>query len=132
LDIDSARAKRKLVNQETLSWVTSATSSFPSAIDLTLDILHKANVGPMWMQDERVAAQVAEILSGLDGKAYRLDVLNHVEPCSCCFQAIISETNLKEAKDQYGHPIFVSEFPSLARIMQLLKGRSARECNLVF
>lgn len=37
------------------------------------NILHNANVGPMWMQDERVAAKVAESLSQLDGKAYRLD-----------------------------------------------------------
>src|SRR5258706_12080255 len=37
------------------------------------EILHKAKVGPMWMQDKRVAAKVAESLMGLDGKAYRLD-----------------------------------------------------------
>lgn len=96
------------------------------------NILHNANVGPMWMQDERVAAKVAESLSQLDGKAYRLDAYsimsNHVH---AVFKPFLSETNLKEYKDQAGHPVFISAFPSLARIMQSLKGRSARECNLV-
>jgi REP element-mobilizing transposase RayT len=86
----------------------------------------------MWMQDERVAAQVAESLCELDGKAYRLDAYsimsNHVH---AVFKPFISETNLKEARDQYGHLVFISEFPSLARITQSLKGRTARECNLV-
>ena len=96
------------------------------------DILHKANAGPMWMQDERVAAKVADSLSQLDGKAYRLDAYsimsNHVH---AVFQPFLTEANLKECKDHSGHPVFVSEFPSLGRIMQLLKGRSARECNLI-
>lgn len=84
------------------------------------------------MQDDAVAAKVAEGLSQLDGKAYRLDAYsimsNHVH---AVFQPFLSETNLKESKDRYGRPVFVSEFPSLARIMQLLKGRSARDCNLL-
>ncbi len=86
----------------------------------------------MWLQDERVAAKVSESLSQLDGKAYRLDAYsimsNHVH---VVFKPFLSETNLKEGKDQDGHPVFTSEFPSLSRIMQSLKGRSARECNLV-
>ena len=53
---------------------------------------------------------------------------NHVH---AVFKPFLSETNLKENKDQDGHPVFISAFPSLARIMQSLKGRSARECNLV-
>jgi REP element-mobilizing transposase RayT len=96
------------------------------------NILHGAKFGPMWMQDERVAAKVSESLSQLDGKAYRLDAYsimsNHVH---AVFQPFLSEDNLKKGKDLSGHPIFLSEFPSLARIMQLLKGKSARECNLV-
>jgi len=96
------------------------------------DILHKANVGPMWMQDDRVAAKISEGLSELDGKAYRLDAYsimsNHVH---AVFQPFLAEANLIESKDQNGRPLFVSQFPSLARIMQLLKGGSARECNLV-
>jgi REP element-mobilizing transposase RayT len=96
------------------------------------NILHAAKFGPMWMQDERVAAKVSESLSQLDGKAYRLDAYsimsNHVH---AVFQPFLAEANLIESKDQNGRPVFVSPFPSLARIMQLLKGRSARECNLV-
>ena len=96
------------------------------------EILHKAKVGPMWMQDERVAAKVAESLRRLDGKAYRLDAYsimsNHVHTV---FKPFLSETSLKEKKDQSGHPVFISAFPSLALIMQSLKGSSARESNLV-
>lgn len=96
------------------------------------DILHKAKIGPMWMQDESVAAKVAESLSQLDGKAYRLDAYsimsNHVH---AVFKPFLSGTKLKETSDQSGHPLFIGVFPSLARIMQSLKGRSARECNLV-
>src|SRR5262249_4843503 len=36
-------------------------------------ILHKAETGPMWMKNERVANAVAESIHGLDGDAYRLD-----------------------------------------------------------
>lgn len=34
------------------------------------EILHLANVGPMWMQDKRVAETVAQSLLGLDGKDF--------------------------------------------------------------
>jgi len=96
------------------------------------EILHDATTGPMWMQDERVAAKVADSLCHLDGKAYRLDAYsimsNHVH---AVLKPFLSVENIIEAQDERGRPIFVSEFPSLARIMQLIKGRSARECNLV-
>ena len=46
------------------------------------DVMHKANNGPMWMKDERVADAVALSLQKLDGDAYRLDAFsvmsNHV------------------------------------------------------
>ena len=61
------------------------------------EILHKAKVGPMWMQDEQVAAKVAESLRRLDGKAYRLDAYsimsNHVHTV---FKPFLSENSLKE------------------------------------
>jgi putative transposase len=95
-------------------------------------ILHQAKVGPMWMRDEKVADAVAESLRALDGKAYRLDVYsvmsNHVHTI---FKPFVSENNLQETRDKNGHPVFTSEYPSLAQIMQSLKGRSARECNLI-
>jgi putative transposase len=96
------------------------------------EILHNAQTGPMWMEDERVAAKVADSLCHLDGQAFRLDAYsimsNHVH---AVLKPFLSEENLSEAKDEHGRPIFISEFPSLARIMQIIKGRSARECNLV-
>lgn len=96
------------------------------------DILHNSKSGPMWMEDKRVLAKVADSLHALDGNAFRLDAYsimsNHVH---AVFKPFLSETNLRERSDEEGHPIFVSEFPSLAKIMQLLNGRSAREANFV-
>lgn len=86
----------------------------------------------MWMQNERVADAVADSLRSLDGKAYRLDAYsimsNHVHTI---FKPFVSENNLQETKGKDGQPLFTSEYPSLAQIMQSLKGRSARECNLI-
>ena len=95
-------------------------------------ILHKAESGPMWMKDERVADAVAETLHRLDGDAYRLDCFsvmsNHVH---VVFKPLLSEADLRQELDEDGHPVFVSERPGLSRIMHLLKGRSARESNLI-
>lgn len=75
------------------------------------DILHKANVGPMWMQDDSVAAKVSESLSELDGKAYRLDAYsimsNHVH---AVLKPFLSETNLKSAKTRMAVPFLLVSF----------------------
>jgi REP element-mobilizing transposase RayT len=96
------------------------------------DILHKAQTGPMWMRDDRVAVKVAENLHRLDGDAYTLDAFcvmsNHVH---AVFKPLLSEAELKESFDEDGHLIFLSEHPGLSKIMHSLKGRAARECNLV-
>lgn len=96
------------------------------------DTLHKAESGPMWMKDEPVAAKVAENLHRLDGDAYRLDAYcvmsNHVHTV---FTPSLSEAELQESSDEGGHLTFLSEHPGLSRIMHSLKGRAARECNLV-
>jgi putative transposase len=96
------------------------------------DIMHKANNGPMWMKDERIAEAVAVSLQELDGDAYRLDAYsvmsNHVH---AVFKPFLSETELRESFDENGRPIFTSEHPSLSRIMQSLKGGSSRECNRI-
>ena len=96
------------------------------------EILHRANVGPMWMQDGRVAKTVAESLRRLDAESYRLDAYsvmsNHVHTV---FKPFVSEANLREIKDEDGHPLFISEYPGLSKIMHSVKGRSARECNLI-
>jgi len=95
-------------------------------------ILHEAEKGPMWMKDERVADAVAKGLHELDGAAYRLDCFsvmsNHVH---VVFKPLLSAAELHEELDAEGHPVFLSEHPSLPRIMHLLKGRSARECNSI-
>ena len=96
------------------------------------EILHQANHGPMWMRDERVAEKVAESLLRLDAKAYRLDAYsvmsNHVHTV---FKPFVSETDLREIKGKDGHPLFISDYPSLSKIMHSVKGRSARECNQI-
>ena len=95
-------------------------------------ILHKAQSGPMWMKDERVADCVTETLHRLDGNAYRLDCFsvmsNHVH---VVFKPLLAQADLHQELDEDGLPAFVSEHPSLARIMHSMKGRSARECNLI-
>ncbi len=96
------------------------------------DILHKTNTRPMWMKDERVASTVAESLHKLDGDAYRLDAYsvmsNHVH---AVFKPLVSEAELLEGLDERGHPTFTHDHPGLSRIMHLLKGGSARKCNLI-
>jgi putative transposase len=96
------------------------------------DIMHKANNGPMWMKDERVANAVAMSLQKLDGEAYRLDsysvMSNHVH---AVFKPFLSENDLREVLNEDGRPSFTSEHPSLSRIMQSVKGGSSRECNRI-
>lgn len=86
----------------------------------------------MWMRDERVAETVAKSLHAFDGHVYRLDAYsvmsNHVHTI---FKPFLSEDNTWEMKDREGHPLFVSNYPSLSRIMHSVKGTSARECNLI-
>ena len=81
---------------------------------------------------KRVAEGVAESLRARDGTAYRLDAYsvmsNHVHTV---FKPFITEDNIREVKDENGHPIFISDYPSLSQIMHSVKGRSARECNLI-
>src|SRR5258708_7745765 len=94
------------------------------------DVLHQAATGPMWMKNQEVADIVAKNINQLDGEAYLLDAYcvmsNHVH---VVFTPLLTESELKEALDADGHLVFTSENPGLSRIMQLLKGRSARDCN---
>src|SRR5258708_973424 len=96
------------------------------------DIMHKATTGPMSMKDELVAEAVAVSLQKLDGDAYRLDAYcvmsNHVH---AVFKPFLSENELHEVINENGRPSFVSEHPSLSRIMHSLKGGSARDCNRI-
>jgi putative transposase len=95
-------------------------------------VLHREEFGPTWMRDERVADKVAENLHRLDGRAYRLDAFsimsNHVHTV---FKPLLDGTKLLETWDEFGELLIESEDPGLAKIMFSLKGRSARECNLI-
>ncbi|HLA11236.1 MAG TPA: hypothetical protein VJ023_11670 [Pyrinomonadaceae bacterium] len=96
------------------------------------EILHKARTGPLWISNDGVAQKIADNLHRLDGEAIRLDAYtlmsNHVHTI---FQPLLSEADLVKCLDAAGYPMFMSELPALARIMQWIKGRSARECNQV-
>ena len=96
------------------------------------EILHKAKTGPLWLSIEAVAERIVENLHRLDGQALRLDAYslmsNHVHTV---FRPLLSEADLIECPDAAGHPMFIGDLPALARIMQSIKGRSARECNRV-
>jgi len=80
-------------------------------------LLDGAIVGPVWLNDERVASQVAESLQYRHGKVYRLDAFtimsNHVH-------AVIKPL----PADNEG-----IEYHSLAAIMQSLKGYTAFKAN---
>ena len=96
------------------------------------EILHRASYGPTWLKDESVASKVVENLHKLDGDAFRLDAFsvmsNHVHTV---FKPLLSIQDLEEIFDEDLGLFFVTKHPGLAKIMQLLKGRTARECNLL-
>jgi putative transposase len=93
------------------------------------DILHKADSGPSWLKDERVAKVVADALHYRDGKVYRLDAYcimsNHVH---AVFAPILSAEELRQVLVPEGLR-FLSKNPPLDRIMKSLKGYSAWEAN---
>jgi len=83
-------------------------------------VLDGASHGPLWLKDERIANLVADSFHYRDGKVFRLDAFsimpNHAH---VVFKPLLlhagGETN--------------ASYPSLASIMQSLKGFTARECN---
>lgn len=97
----------------------------------TEDILHRAKHGPTWMADPSVADKVAENLHRLDGSAYRLDAYsilsNHVHTVFRPFLSAADLSGIVTLEDC--DPL--REHPGLSRIMHSIKGRSARECNLL-
>ena len=93
------------------------------------DILHQAKYGKMWLGEPEVRRMVFDKLLEDDGVHYRLDAFsimsNHIH---VVFRPNISAVNLREEKIA-GRPKFVSEEKTLARIMQSLKGMTARRAN---
>jgi len=95
------------------------------------EILHRAEHGPKWMDDAAVAEKITENLHRLDGDACRLDAFsvmsNHVHTI---FKPFVSESEFLTLIRWDGiAPI--DRYPGLSKIMHSLKGRTARECNLV-
>jgi REP element-mobilizing transposase RayT len=94
------------------------------------DIMHRELLGPTWMRDARVADKVAENLHRLDGDAYRLDAFsvmsNHVHTV---FKPLVTESVLEEIFRANDYTL--ESIPALSKIMKAIKGRSARECNLL-
>jgi REP element-mobilizing transposase RayT len=95
-------------------------------------ILHRADHGPVWLSEPAVAEKVAENLKRLDGEAYRLDAYsimsNHVHSV---FKPLLSTSELLRIFESELENFQLTKHPGLSKIMFSLKGRSARECNLI-
>jgi putative transposase len=93
------------------------------------DILHRELQGPTWLREPQIADKVAENLHRHDGDSYRLDTYsimsNHVHTV---FKPLVSDAVLAEILKGTER---ASSIPALSKIMQSIKGRSARECNLI-
>ena len=95
------------------------------------EILDKAETGPRWLADSRVAQIVANSLRYRDGRVYDLSAYSimsaHVH---AVFTPLLNAASLTEVKNS--HPLrFVSSDPTLSAIMQSLKGYTAHEANKV-
>jgi len=88
-------------------------------------VLDGGSCGPLGLQDERLADQVAESLHYRDGNAYRLDAFsimpNHVH---VVFKPLPKKDSAPPCPNEVGEA-----YHSLATIMQSLKGYTAHECN---
>lgn len=96
-------------------------------------LLDGSTVGPIWLNDERVASRVAESLHYRHGKVYRLDAFtimpNHVH-------TVIKPLTIGRAEGMHSHfetarkeSADSVEYHSLAAIMHSLKGYTAFEAN---
>lgn len=113
--------------------------------------LHRCQTGPLWLQDERIAALVKEDFHHFDGDRYRLDAFcvmpNHVhtvlKPLPTTAEgkeALLngrcvtdSENRIGDLKGQKdGQRDFIAvTFHSLASILHSIKRHSAREANIL-
>lgn len=95
------------------------------------DILHKAETGPTWLKDPRVAKIVADSLSYRDGRVYDLlaysVMSNHAHTV---FTPLLDETSV--IKEWSGGELkYRSDEEPLPAIMQSLKGYTAFKANRV-
>lgn len=126
---DRAKAERSVLGKqrEPRELEQPRTRSRRSEITLV-----KAQSGPMWLKDERIATVVAESLHYRDGKAYRLDAYcimpNHVHVVFLPLlkqpfvpNRIGTSENATEPGELY--------YNSISSIMQSLKRYTARRAN---
>ena len=126
------RYKHEPNSAELQSWVERIEAYQREWFLKSEEILHRAASGPTWLKEESVANKVAENLHRLDGDAFRLDsfsiMSNHVHTV---FKPFLRAEELREIFDQERGFFLITKHPGLAKIMHSLKGRSARECNLL-
>lgn len=95
------------------------------------EILHRADHGPHWLKDERIAKLVADSIQHRDGKVYRLDAYvimsNHVH---AVFKPFLDERSLRVRGDAEKLS-FESKDPPLSAIMHSLKSYTANEANKI-
>lgn len=95
------------------------------------EILDAGKNSPLWLGKSEIRQIVAEKFLEDDNHKYRLDAFcimpNHVH---AVFKPKLSQTNLHEDKSN-GRPKFVSNEDTLPKIMQSLKGSTARQANLI-
>ena len=93
------------------------------------EALHNNNSGPMWLGDETVAGIMKESLHHRDNQEYQLDAYcimpNHVH---VVFTPNISEKDLRAYQTKRGLR-FHSKVSTTSKIMESLKGYTARKCN---
>lgn len=94
------------------------------------EVLHMEQTGPMWLRESSISCLVADKLHKDDGPKYILDAYcimsNHVH---VVLTPNLDEASLHEKMTPKGLR-FSSDDPTLAQIMQSLKGVTAREANL--
>ncbi len=93
-------------------------------------ILDQADHGPVWLKDDRIAQLVFDSILHRNDREYSLFAFsimsNHVH---VVFRPLLDERSVSEVPLTAAPRRFVSTSPTLAAIMQSLKGYTAREAN---
>ncbi len=97
-------------------------------------LLDRADIGPLWLKDERVAAMITDSLHYRDGRVYRLDAFSvmpndvHVVFAPLPVRRDVAQTvSLRDGRQTNSLPH--DKYYSLPKIMQSLKGYTSREAN---
>ena len=113
--------------------------------------LHRCQAGPLWLQDDHVAALVADDFHHFDGDRYRLDAFcvmpNHVhavlKPLPATAEgtdALLNGKLVTDSEERIGYletqedgqrEFIEVTFHSLASILHSIKRHSAREANIL-